>query len=102
MNEIILISIIVATINIGILGIILSQYAKMYQRTRAQISLGIMIFSGLMILHNAMTVYNFSDEHYNLVMSVKEQVGVFSIPAVLIIHVAEMAGLLVFLKISLD
>ena len=102
MNEIILFSIIIASINVGILAIILTQYAKMYQKTKAQISLGIMIFSGLMMLHNAMTIYNFSDEHYSLVMSVKDQVGIISIPAVLIIHLAEMAGLLVFLKISLD
>ena len=102
MNEIILVLTIVAAINIVILCVILGIFTKTYQKTKAQISAGIMIFAGLMILHNAMTIWNYFDEHLNLMMHIQSEVGVDAIPAALIIHLAEMAGLLVFLKISLD
>nr|AIF14206.1 hypothetical protein [uncultured marine thaumarchaeote KM3_66_E12] len=102
MNELIMILTIVAGINIIILCVIFGVFAKMYQKTKAQISVGIMIFSSLMILHNGMTICNYFDEHLNLMMHIQSQVGAEAIPAAMIIHVAEMAGLLVFLKISLD
>jgi hypothetical protein len=55
-----------------------------------------------MFLHNIVGAYTYFDDHLNLMMHVQQMVSMTTFPYTLIIHIAELAGLLVFLRISWD
>lgn len=87
-------STIVSGANMVALGILMKVFGTMYSRTRAQLPLGMIFFAGLLFLHNAITVYAY--------FSMMELYAAALLPYLLAIYVAELAGILVLLKIALQ
>ena len=83
---------VVSIANMAILGILMCMFGKMYAKTKAQLPLGMIVVAGMLFLHNVIgaTAY-FSMEQ------------IFShdvFPYMLGVGIAELAGLLIFLKIT--
>ncbi len=85
---------IVSIITLGILGILIVIFGNMYGKTRAQLPLGMIVVAAMLFLHNVVgAMAYFSMEH------------LFSneiFPYMLGVGVAELVGLIIFLKITLD
>ena len=81
-------------VNMGILGILIAIFGNMYGKTRAQLPLGMIVVAAMLFLHNVVgAMAYFSMEH------------LFSneiFPYMLGVGVAELVGLIIFLKITLD
>ncbi len=88
------VSTIVSLSNMAVLGILMAVFGKMYSKTKAQLPLGMIFFSGLLFLHNVITVYAY--------FSMMDLYAVALLPYLLAVHVAELAGILVLLKITLQ
>ncbi|MDE1766381.1 MAG: hypothetical protein KGI27_08945 [Thaumarchaeota archaeon] len=76
------------------LGILMKVFGSMYSKTRAQLPLGMIFFAGLLFLHNAITVYAY--------FSMMDLYAAALLPYLLSIYVAELAGILILLKITLE
>jgi hypothetical protein len=87
-------STIVSSANMVVLGILMAVFGKMYSKTKAQLPLGMIFFSGLLFLHNVITVYAY--------FSMMELYAAALLPYLLAVHMAELAGILVLLKITLQ
>lgn len=88
------VSTIVSLSNMAVLGILMAVFGKMYSKTKAQLPLGMIFFSGLLFLHNVITVYAY--------FSMMDLYAAALLPYLLAVHVAELAGILVLLKITLQ
>ncbi|MBI5147043.1 MAG: hypothetical protein HZA84_07475 [Thaumarchaeota archaeon] len=84
----------VSIINMIILGVLMFIFGKMYVRTRAQMPLGMIVFSVMLFLHNTIGAYAY--------FSMAELFSQEIFPYLLGVHIAELAGILIFLKITLD
>ncbi|HKU83835.1 MAG TPA: hypothetical protein VJP58_07315 [Candidatus Nitrosocosmicus sp.] len=81
-------------VNLGLLGALIFTFAKIYRTSRANFTLGLIFFCGLLMINSIISVYSY------ITMSM-----LFSdllVPYLLAISIAEMAGLAVFLKITLE
>jgi len=87
-------STIVSGANLVVLGILVGVFIKIYSKTKAQLPLGMIFFAGLLFLHNVIGVYAY--------FSMMELYAAALLPYLLAVHVAELAGILVFLKITLQ
>lgn len=87
-------STIVSSTNMVVLGILMAVFGKMYSKTKAQLPLGMIFFSGLLFLHNIIIVYAY--------FSMMELYAAALLPYLLAVHVAELAGILILLKITLQ
>ena len=94
MDPIMTISTIVSGLNMIVLGVVISVFVKMYQKTKAQLPLGMIFFSALLFLHNIIGVYAY--------FSMMELYATALLPYLLAVHIAEFAGILIFLKITLQ
>jgi hypothetical protein len=94
MDGIMTASTIVSGANMIALGVLVGVFAKIYSKTKAQLPLGMILFSGLLFLHNAIGVYAY--------FSMTGLYGIALLPYLLAVHVAEFAGILIFLKITLQ
>ena len=94
MEPIMTISTIVSGLNMIVLGVVMGVFVKMYQKTKAQLPLGMIFFAGLLFLHNIIGVYAY--------FSMMELYAAALLPYLLAVHVAEFAGILIFLKITLQ
>lgn len=93
MEALMTVSAIVGFANIGILLALLSVYAKIYKSTKAQFTIGLIFFVSLLMLQNIITVYAY------FAMSPLCAIGL--LPYFLGIHIAELAGLSILLRITL-
>lgn len=84
----------VSIINMIILGILVFVFSRMYVRTKAQLPLGMIVFSIMLFLHNVIGAYAY------FAMSMLFSSEIF--PYLLGVHIAESAGILILLKITLD
>lgn len=84
----------VSLANIGILSVLIAVYARMRQHTHAQLPLGMVLVSTLLLFHNAVGAYAY--------FAMEEIFSHSVFPYMLAIGVAELAGLAVLLKIALD
>ena len=84
----------VSAANMVALGILIGVFGKIYSKTKAQLPLGMILFSGLLFLHNAIGVYAY--------FSMTELYAVALLPYLLAVGVAELAGILILLKITLQ
>jgi hypothetical protein len=84
---------IVALANIAILIALLIIYVKVYKSSRAKFTVGLMIFVGLLMLHNIIAVYGY--------FMMEPLYAEALTPYFLAIHIAELAGLSVLLRITL-
>ena len=87
-------STIVSGANLVILGILVGVFIKIYSKTKAQLPLGMIFFAGLLFLHNVIGVYAY--------FSMMELYASALLPYLLAVHVAELAGILIFLRITLQ
>ena len=87
-------STVVSGANMIALGVLIGVFAKMYSKTKAQLPLGMIFFAGLLFLHNLIGVYAY--------FSMMELYAAALLPYLLAVHVAELAGILILLKITLQ
>lgn len=81
-------------VNLGLLGALIYTFARMYQTNKANFTLGLIFFCSLLMINSLISVYSY------ITMSM-----LFSdllVPYLLAISIAEMAGLAIFLKITLE
>lgn len=85
---------VVSIINMIILGVLIYIFGKMYVKTRAQLPLGMIVVAGMLFLHNVIGAFAYFS---------MDQIFSYEIfPYMLGVGIAELAGLLIFLKITLD
>jgi hypothetical protein len=84
---------IVALTNIAILIALLVLYIRVYKSSRTKFTIGLMLFVALLMLHNIISVYGY--------FMMEPLYAEALIPYFLAIHIAELAGLAVFLRITL-
>ncbi len=85
---------IVSIINMIVLGVLIYIFGKMYVKTRAQLPLGMIVVAGMLFLHNVIGAFAYF---------LMDQIFSYEIfPYMLGVGIAELAGLLIFLKITLD
>ena len=93
MNSLMEVSAGVGIVNVVLLIALLTVYAKVYKSTRAVFTIGLMFFAGMLILHNIIAVYAY------FVMEPLYAIGL--LPYFLVVHLAELAGIAVLLKVTL-
>ncbi|MHB8601035.1 MAG: hypothetical protein ACYC6W_05275 [Nitrosotalea sp.] len=94
MEPIMTASTIVSGANMIALGVLMGVFVKMYSKTKAQLPLGMIFFAGLLFLHNVIGVYAY--------FTMMDLYAVALLPYMLAVHVAELAGILIFLRITLQ
>ncbi|MGI0057054.1 MAG: hypothetical protein ACREAK_06730 [Nitrosarchaeum sp.] len=85
---------IVSIINMIVLGVLIYIFGKMYVKTRAQIPLGMIVVAGMLFLHNVIGAF----AYFSMDQIFSHEI----FPYMLGVGIAELAGLLIFLKITLD
>lgn len=87
------ISAIVGLTNIGILIALIIIYLRVYKSSKATFTLGLMFFVCLLMLHNIIAVYAY--------FAMEKLYAMALLPYFVGIHIAELAGLSVLLRITL-
>lgn len=85
---------IVSIANMIVLGILMSIFGKMYSRTKAQLPLGLIVVAGALFLHNVIGALAY--------FSMEQLFSHEIFPYMLGVGIAELGGLLIFLKITLE
>jgi len=85
---------VVSFANMTVLGILICTFGKMYAKTRAQLPLGMIVVAGMLFLHNIIGALAY--------FSMDQLFSHEIFPYMLGVGIAELAGLLIFLKIALD
>ncbi len=85
---------IVSIANMGILVILMAIFGKMYGKTRAQLPLGMVVVTVMLFLHNVIGAL----AYFSMEMIFSNEI----FPYMLGVGIAELAGLIIFLKITLD
>jgi hypothetical protein len=83
----------VSIVNVGILGVLLGLYARIYSSTKAVFTVGLMFFAGMLVLHNAIAIYGY----FAMAPLYSEEL----LPYFMGVHFAELAGISALLKITL-
>ncbi|MGH9952148.1 MAG: hypothetical protein ACRD5J_11005 [Nitrososphaeraceae archaeon] len=85
---------IISIVNVALLAALIAIYSKIYTTSRAVFTLGLLFFATMLMLHNIIAVYAYfamaplySDELF---------------PYFVAIHLAELAGIVALLKVTLD
>jgi hypothetical protein len=86
-------SAIVGMANIGILIALLVIYFRVYKNSKATFTIGLMFFVCLLMLHNIIAVYAY--------FAMEQLYAMALLPYFVGIHIAELAGLSVLLRITL-
>ncbi|MDE1765620.1 MAG: hypothetical protein KGI27_04990 [Thaumarchaeota archaeon] len=94
MEPVMVASTVVSGANMIVLGILIGVFVKIYSKTKAQLPLGMIFFAGLLFLHNLIGVYAY--------FSMMELYAQALLPYLLAVHIAELAGILILLKITLQ
>ena len=85
---------IVSITNMTILGILICIFGKMYVKTKAQLPLGLIVVSGMLFLHNIIGALAY--------FSMDQIFSHDIFPYMMGVGIAELVGLLIFLKITMD
>ena len=85
---------VVSMANMGILGILIVIFGKMYGKTKAQLPLGMIVVTSMLFLHNIIGALAY--------FSMDQLFSHEIFPYLLGVGIAELVGLLIFLKITLD
>jgi membrane-bound metal-dependent hydrolase YbcI (DUF457 family) len=86
------VSSIVGSVNMVILVILLAVYANIYRKTGATFTVGLMVFAGMLMLHNLIAIYGY----FAMAPLYSENL----LPYFVGIHIAELAGLIALLKVT--
>jgi hypothetical protein len=93
MNPLMGASAIVGMANIGILITLLVIYFRVYKNSKATFTIGLIFFVCLLMLHNIIAVYAY--------FAMQQLYSVGLLPYFVGVHIAELAGLSVLLRITL-
>ena len=85
---------VVSIANMVVIGILIGTFGKMYAKTRAQLPLGMIVVAGMLFLHNIIGALAY--------FSMDQLFSHEIFPYMLGVGIAELAGLLIFLKITMD
>lgn len=85
---------IVSIANMVVLGVLICIFGKMYATTKAQLPLGMIVVAGMLFLHNVIGALAY--------FSMDQLFSPEIFPYLLGVGIAELGGLLIFLKITLD
>ena len=83
----------IALVNVALLIALLTIYARIYKSTRALITVGLMFFAGMLILHNIIAVYAY--------FAMEPLYAVALLSYFVAVHITELAGIAVLLKVTL-
>lgn len=86
------VSSIVSMANMAILVVLLAVYCRIYSKTGATFTIGLMIFAGMLMLHNVIAVYGY----FAMAPLYSDDL----LPYFVGIHIAELAGLIALLKVT--
>ncbi len=86
------VSAIVSMANVAILVALMSVYSRIYSKTGATFTVGLMVFAGMLILHNMIAVY----AYFAMAPLYSEEL----LPYFVGIHIAELVGLIALLKVT--
>jgi hypothetical protein len=78
--------------NMAILIALLAVYGRIYVKTRATFTIGLMVFAAMLMLHNGLAVY----AYFAMAPLYSDQL----LPYFAGIHIAELAGLIALLKVT--
>jgi hypothetical protein len=86
------VSSIVSMANVAILLMLLAVYVNIYRKTRATFTVGLMVFVVMLMLHNGIAVYGY--------FAMAPLYSHDLLPYFVGIHIAELAGLIALLKVT--
>ncbi|AFU60121.1 MAG: hypothetical protein QXX64_04395 [Nitrososphaera sp.] len=86
------ISSIISMANVAILVALLAVYANIYSKTRATFTVGLVVFASMLMLHNGIAVYGY----FAMAPLYSDDL----LPYFVGIHIAELAGLVALLKVT--
>jgi len=86
------ISSIVSIVNMAILVTLLAVYSNIYRKTGATFTIGLMVFAGMLMLHNVIAVYAY--------LAMAPLYSDDLLPYFVGIHIAELSGLLALMKVT--
>src|SRR5919206_5222715 len=86
------VSSILSAVNMAILITLLAVYANIYRKTGATFTVGLMVFAGMLMLHNAIAIYGY----FAMAPLYSNEL----LPYFVVIHFAEFAGLIALLKVT--
>ena len=86
------ISSIVSVINTAVLVVLLSIYANIYRKTGATFTIGLIIFAGMLMLHNIIAIFGY----FAMAPLYSDDL----LPYFVGIHIAELVGLIALLKVT--
>ena len=86
------VSSIVSTVNMVILVLLLAVYANICRKTGATFTVGLIVFAGMLMLHNLIAIYGY----FAMAPLYSENL----LPYFVGIHIAELAGLIALLKVT--
>ncbi len=86
------VSSILSAVNMAILITLLAVYANIYRKTGATFTVGLMVFAGMLMLHNAIAIYGY----FAMAPLYSDDL----LPYFVGIHIAELAGLVALLKVT--
>ena len=84
---------VVSSANIAVLIALFMLYVKVYKSSKANFTIGLMVFTCLLMLHNIIAVYGY--------FMMEPLYAPTLMPYFLAIYIAELGGLLVLLRITL-
>ena len=80
--------------NTILLSVIIVTYIKIYHSTKASFTIGLIFFASMLLLHNVIAVY----AYFMMAPLYSEDL----LPYFVAIHIAELAGIISLLKITLS
>jgi hypothetical protein len=83
----------IALVNVALLVALLTIYGRIYRNTKASFTIGLMFFAGMLMLHNIIAVYAY--------LSMESLYPMKMLPFFVVIHLAELAGIAILLKVTL-
>ena len=86
------VSSIVSMVNMTILVTLLAVYANIYRKTKSTFTIGLMVFAGMLMLHNMIAIYGY--------IAMAPLYSDDLLPYFVGIHIAELAGLIALLKVT--
>jgi membrane-bound metal-dependent hydrolase YbcI (DUF457 family) len=86
------VSSLVSMANVAILVALMAVYGRIYSKTGATFTIGLMVFAGMLMLHNVLAVY----AYFAMAPLYSDEL----LPYFAGIHVAELAGLIALLKVT--
>ena len=87
------ISTVVSMLNVGVLLTLLVIYARIYNKTRAVFTIGLMFFTAMLLVHNLIAVYAY--------LSMAPLYSDDLLPYFVAIHIAELVGIVSLLRVTL-